>query len=135
MNKEKAQQHIESNVQNGDSLIGFFQATALPKIWLFFLIGPFAMLGMKFYFLAVTQRGVSFHRMNLLEKFKDHDFFEFDEIDSLSMGKGLLQKPMRFKFKSGRKLRVKAQLKGVEKVAKLTPEVQQHLEKNTRPAK
>ena len=135
MRKEKAQIYIESTLQNGDSLIGFFQATALPKIWFFFLIGPFAFLGMKFYFLAVTQRGVSFHRMNLLERFKNNDFFEFSEIHSLSLGKGLLQKPMTFRFKNGGKLRVKAQLKGVEKVATITPEAQQYLEKNIRPAK
>jgi hypothetical protein len=37
---------------------------------------------------------------------------------------------MTFKFRNGRKLFVKAQLKGVEKVAKLTQGVQQFIESN-----
>ena len=71
-----------------------------------------------------------FHRLNLLGKFKDYDFFEFNEIDSVKIGGGILQRPMTFQFKNKRKIKIKAQLKGVEKVAKLTPEVQQYIENN-----
>ena len=133
MKKESAKQHIETTLQDGDSLVGFFQATAFPSIWWFLLTGPFAFIGMKFYFLAVTNRGLSFHRMNLLERFVEHDFFEFDEVESMSIGKGLLQRPIRFLFKNGRKVKVKAPLKGVEKVATLTPDTQQYLEQAIRP--
>ncbi|MDO6765197.1 PH domain-containing protein [Agarivorans sp. 1_MG-2023] len=130
MNKEQAQEYIKDNLNEGDALIGFFQAISPPNIWLFFLIGPLFVLSMKSYFLAVTEKGISFHKLSMLGKFKEHDFFEFDEIESVKIGKGLLQRPMKFTFKNNRKVTVKAQLKGVEKIAKLLPDVQQHIEKN-----
>lgn len=130
MNKEQAKKYIEDNLNDGDSLIGFFQAVSPPNIWLFLLIGPLFILSMRTYFLAVTEKGISFHRLSLLGKFKEHDFFEFSDIESVKIGKGLLQKPMKFTFKNNRKIKVKAQLKGVEKVAKLLPDVQEHIESN-----
>ncbi|MBF4437304.1 hypothetical protein ERJ77_23040, partial [Vibrio anguillarum] len=66
--------------------------------------------------------------LSLLGKFKEHDFFEFSEIESVKIGKGLLQRPMKFTFQNNRKITVRAQLKGVGKVAKLLPEVQQYIE-------
>ncbi|MET2898553.1 hypothetical protein ABXV22_09560 [Vibrio rotiferianus] len=130
MNKEQAKKYIEDNLNDGDSLIGFFQAVSPPNIWLFLLIGPLFILSMRTYFLAVTEKGISFHRLSLLGKFKEHDFFEFSDIESVKIGKGLLQRPMKFTFKNNRKIKVKAQLKGVEKVAKLLPDVQEHIESN-----
>lgn len=135
MNKERAHEHIKLNLREHESLIGFFQAMEPPKIWLFFLIGPLAALSMRMYFLAVTTTGLYFHRLNLLGKFKGHDYFDFSEIESVKVGKGLLQRPMRFHFKNNRKIQLKAQLKGVEKVAKLTTDVQQHIEDNIPSAK
>ena len=130
MNKEQAKKYIEENLNDGDSLIGFFQAVSPPNIWLFLLIGPLFILSMRTYFLAVTEKGISFYRLSLLGKFKEHDFFEFGDIESVKIGKGLLQRPMKFTFKNNRKIKVKAQLKGVEKVAKLLPDVQEHIESN-----
>lgn len=130
MNKEQAKKYIEENLNDGDSLIGFFQAVSPPNIWLFLLIGPLSILSMRTYFLAVTEKGISFYRLSLLGKFKEHDFFEFGDIESVKIGKGLLQRPMKFTFKNNRKIKVKAQLKGVEKVAKLLPDVQKHIESN-----
>jgi hypothetical protein len=130
MNKEQAKEYIEKHLNDGDKLIGFFQAISPPNIWLFPLIGPLFILSMKTYFLAVTEKGISFHKLSLLGKFKEHDFFEFGEIESVEIGNGLLQRPMKFAFKNNRKIKVKAQLKGVEKVAKLLPDVQQHIENN-----
>ena len=130
MNKSQVEVHVKDSLEGDDSLIGFFQAMQLPKIWLYFLIGPLAFLSMKTYFVAVSKRGLYFHRLNLLGKFKDYDFFEFNEIDSVKIGGGILQRPMTFQFKNKRKIKIKAQLKGVEKVAKLTPEVQQYIENN-----
>lgn len=85
---------------------------------------------MRTYFLAVTEKGISFHKLSLLGKFKEHDFFEFGDIENVKIGKGLLQRPMKFTFGNNRKIKVKAQLKGVESVAKLLPEVQEHIESN-----
>lgn len=130
MNKEKAQEYIQAHLNENDSLIGFFQAIETPKIWLYFLIGPLAALSMKYYFLAVTEKGIHFHKLSMLGKFAGSDFFKFNEIESVKIGKGLIQRPMMFKFKNSRKLKINAQLKGVEKVAKITENVQQHIERN-----
>lgn len=134
MNKDEAQRHIEENLAPGDSLVGFFYAVQPFKIWLFLLIGPFAVLGMRYHFVAVTERGITFHKLSMLGKFSNSDSFTFDEIESVKIGKGILQRPMKFKFTNGRKLHVNAQLKGVEKVAKITEQVQQHIERNIRAA-
>lgn len=128
MNKQKAKEYIEQNLNDDDTLVGFFQAISPPKIWLLFLIGPLFVLSMRSYFLAVTEKGIFFYKLSLLGKFKEHDFFEFSEIESVKIGKGLLQRPMKFVFKNNRKIKVKAQLKGVEKLAKLLPDVQQYIE-------
>ena len=130
MNKIEAQQHIDKYIEPGDSLVGFFYAQEPFKIWLFFLIGPFTVLSMKHLFIAVTKNGMHFHRLSLMGKFIQGDFFTFSEIDNVKIGKGMLQRPMKFTFKNGRKLKINAQLKGVEKVAKLTEATQQHIEAN-----
>jgi hypothetical protein len=128
MNKEQAQVYIQKNVKEDDTLIGFFQAISPPKIWMFFVLGPLAILSMRMYFLAVTERGIYFYKLSLLGKFKDCDFFEFDEIENVKIGKGILQRPMKFHFKNNRKIKVKAQLKGHKKVAKVTADVQSYIE-------
>ncbi|ASW82110.1 hypothetical protein EAY24_23920 [Vibrio anguillarum] len=128
MIKEQAKEYIEEKMNKDDQLIGFFQAVSPPQFWLFLLVGPLFVLSMRTYFLAVTEKGISFHKLSLLGKFKEHDFFEFSEIESVKIGKGLLQRPMKFTFQNNRKITVRAQLKGVGKVAKLLPEVQQYIE-------
>lgn len=135
MNKEQAQQHIEKNLAAGNSLVGFFMAMQPFKIWLFFLIGPLAVLSMKYYFVAVTKKGLTFYRLNMLGNFSNSDSFDFNEIESVKIGKGMLQRPMKFKFNNGRSLYIKAQLKGVEKVAKITDEVQRYIENNIKTEK
>ena len=135
MKKEDARLHIEQHLEPGDSLVGFFQAIQPFKWWLFFLIGPLGVLSMKFYFVAVTRQGITFHRLNLLGKFAGLDRFSFDEIEHVKIGKGLLQRPLRFFFKNGRKLYVKGQLKGVEKIAKLDEATQRFIEEHVRTEK
>lgn len=130
MNKYQAKEYIDTHLEGDDVLIGFFQAVRPPYLWLALLVGPLFVLSMRIYFLAVTERGIAFHRLSMFGKFKDYDFFEYSEIESVKIGKGMLQRPMEFKFKNDRKLMVKAQLKGVAKVAKLSPEVQRHIEQN-----
>lgn len=135
MKTEIAQRHIEKNIASDDSLIGFFYAIQPFKWWLFLLIGPLAVLSMKSLFVAVTKNGLTFHRLNMLGKFSDNDFFSYKEIDNVKIGKGLLQRPMEFKFTNGRRLKIKAQLKGVASVAKITDPVQRHIESNINSSK
>ena len=130
MKKERAQEQIVSNLADNDSLVGFFYAQQPFKIWLFFIIGPLAVLSIKYYFIAVTTKGVHFHRLNILGKFADNDFFKFAEIENVKIGKGIVQRPMKFNFNNGRSIKIKAQLKGVERVAKLTENIQKHIENN-----
>lgn len=128
MRKEQAEEHIRLTLQPGDDLVGFFQAVTPINFGMFFLIGPLAALTMKQYYVAATRKGMYFHRLNMLGKFKDFDYFSFDEITGVRFGKGVMQRPLRLQFANGRTLKLKALLKGVEKVAKLTDTVQQHLE-------
>lgn len=130
MNKENAQKYIQDHLNENDSLIGFFMAVQPPKIWLFLLIGPLAILSMRNYFVAVTEKGIYLHKLTFLGKFSNCDFFSFNEIESVKIGKGLLQRPITFKFKNSRELMLKAQLKGTDKVAKITDIVQKHIENN-----
>lgn len=130
MKTEIAKKHIEKNLASDDSLVGFFYAVQPFKWWLFLLIGPLAVLSMKSLFVAVTKNGLTFHRLNMLGRFSGSDSFAYKEVDGVKIGKGLLQRPMKFKFTNGRTLNIKAQLKGVASVAKITEPVQRHIESN-----
>lgn len=130
MNKETAKIHIEKNLKPDDSLVGFFLAQKPFKIWLFLFIGPFAAFSMKTYFIAVSKKGIYFHLLNMMGKFANNDFFEYSEIESVKIGKGMLQCPMSFKFRNGRSINIRAQLKGVDRVAKLTEETRQYIQNN-----
>jgi hypothetical protein len=119
MDKKRAQEYLIAQLKAEDNLVGFFQAVKpVSFIWILF-IGPLALLGMKYYIVAVSEQGVFFHRLNVWGKFAGYDFFHFDDIESVSVKDGFLQKPMYYFFKNGRKLKIKAQLKGSSKIAKL----------------
>lgn len=130
MHKDEVQKHIEKHLAEGDELIGFFQATYTPSFWWFPLVGPLIFLGAKIYFVGVSKHGLYFHRLTFMRKFRDADFFKYDEIESAKVGGGILARPFVFRFTNGKKLKVKGQLKGLEKIAKLTPEVSDHIRSN-----
>ena len=130
MNKEELQEYIEENLVEDDTLIGFYQAQVPMKFWLFFVVGPFAALSMKFYMVAVSEKGVYFHKLSLWGKIAQSDFFAYNEIEGLQIGKGMLQRPMTFFFDNTRKLYLRGQLKGTSKVAKFEPQVQEYLEQH-----
>jgi hypothetical protein len=130
MNKETAHQYILSNMEPDDNLVGFFIAQgSFPLLWCF-IIGPLAILMLKQYYVAFSEKGVYFIRLNLLGKPSNTDLMLFSEIENVKIGKGMLQRPMLFRFTNGKKLKIKAQIKGVKKVATLKDDVQQHLERN-----
>jgi len=130
MHKDEVQKHIVKHLAVGDELIGFFQATYTPSFWWFLLVGPLMFMGVRVYFVGVSKQGLYFYRLTFMGKFRDADFFTYDEIESAKVGEGILARPMVFRFKNGKKLKVKGQLKGVEKVATLTPEVSDYLRSN-----
>lgn len=130
MHKDAALAHIQNHLSPEERLIGFFAAQRPMKFWLFFLIGPLAALSAKAYYLGVTDKGVHFHALNLLGKFSQHDFFAYDEIANVKIGSGMLQIPMKFTFKNGRKLTVRAQKKGLDRVAKIDEQALAALKQN-----
>ena len=131
MSKDEAKEHILENLSEDDSLVGFFIAQGAFPIWWFVLLGPFGALFIKTYYIAVTSKGINFYRLSLMGKFKDDgDFFTFDEIQNVKIKKGIVQRHMLFTFKDAVKVKIKAQLKGLDRVAKLTEETQQFIEKN-----
>jgi len=131
MTKEEAKIHIEKSLEKDDELIGVFTAQGPFPIWWFILIGPLGAFFFKFYYIGVTQKGISFYRLSLMGKFKDDgDFFKFSEIESLKIKGGFTQRPLIFTLKNGKKVKIKAQIKGLDRVAKLTEKVQKHIENN-----
>ena len=131
MKKEEAEEHILNSIDNDDELIGFFTAQGPFPIWWFLLLGPLGAFFLKYYYIGVTQKGISFYRLSIMGKFKDEgDFFPFSEIESVKIKNGFLQRPLIFTLENGTKIKIKAQIKGVERVAKLSDEVQKHIENN-----
>lgn len=130
MNAEQIKEKLQSALQPEDELIGYFMAQQMPKFWLYLCLGPLAMVTMKTHYVGVTPKGLCFLQLNFLGNQSALDFFNYTEIESVVFGKGVLQRPTTFRFKNGRRLHIKAQLKGVEKVPKLTPELQAHIEQN-----
>jgi hypothetical protein len=130
MKKEVVQTYIESQIASDDELIGYFFAIQPFKLWLFVLIGPFAIFTMKYLYVAVTKNSIVFYPLNIFGKFSGADSFAYKEIESVKISKGILQRPMVFTFASGRVLKLKAQLKGSSNVAKITGPVQQYIEEH-----
>ena len=127
MRNETAKRHIDDHLEPGDSVVGWFGGVSWPRLWVWFLLGPLAVLGLRQWFIAVSHRGVYFHRISLIAKPEGYDFFRYDEITECDVGRGYLNKPMRFLFNNNRRLKVRAQSRGLKHVPKLTPEVQEHL--------
>ena len=131
MNKLKAKEHILNHLGADDKLIGFFIAQGYFPIWWVLLLGPFGVIFLKTYYVSVTKNGINFHKLSFMGKFKDDgDFFKFDEIESVEIKKGIMQKPIIFMLKNGVKIKIKAQSKGLSKVATLNEETQEFILNN-----
>lgn len=119
MNKEKTREYLRTFLTSEDYMIGFFNASRPVNIIWFFLIGPLAVFGIKSYYVAVSNQGVNFHGLNFLGKFSHNDFFPYEEIESVEIGNGIFQIPMRYKFSNGRKIKLNAQKRGSKSVEKI----------------
>lgn len=134
MHKDIAKIEIEKCMAQGESLVGFFMAQKRPPFWLFFIVGPLAAIGFKVYFVGVTNLGVHFHKLSLLGKFSQHDFFSFNEIKSIKIGNGFFQIPMKYVFANGKTLKLRAQKRGVERVAKADDRIVSYLNEHVKAA-
>lgn len=132
MKKEKAQEEIQKQIQEDETLIGFFYAVKGGEFWKFFLFGPIIAFTFKYYYIAVTKKGIYFFRLSMFGKFKGKDFFSFDEFLGVIFKKGVIQQPVVFQLQNGKKIAVKAQLKGAKSVPKLDEEVREHIISNIR---
>ncbi len=125
MKAEKVLEYINNTLDESDELIGYFFGQEF-NIGIYLIFGPLSMLKMKRYYIAVSQNGVHFHRVNLLEKICQSDFFSFDEIDEIKISKkGVIQKKIEFTFKNGRSVKVKSPIKGVKSAALFTPAIEE----------
>lgn len=130
MSKIKVTEAVNKYISPDESVIGSFSGIVPYKLWLFFLIGPLAVLSMKSYYAAVTDKGVHFIKLNMMGKPGNHDFFSYSEIADVKVGKGFLRTPLKFRFTNGRKFYIQAMRKGVEKIAKLEPEALSYLQQH-----
>lgn len=130
MHKDAAKVEIEKKLVQDESLVGFFLAQKLPPFWLAFIVGPLMWLGLKTYFVSVTNLGVHFHKLNMLGKFSQHDFFPFKDVKSLKVSNGHMQIPMLYTFANGTTLKIRAQKRGMDRVAKIDEATIAHLKKH-----
>lgn len=130
MKKEEAREEIGRRLAPNEDLVGFFVAQGATNFGLFFLIGPLAAFSIRSYYVAVTDLGVHFHLINLHGGFRHSDFFSYKEIEAVNVCDGTLQIPIKFLFSNGRDLEIKAQKRGLARVAKAEPEVLDHITKN-----
>lgn len=120
MDKEKIKSDlIVPNLKPGEELIGYFYAQYFPSRWWALLFGPLWAFGVKTYVVAVTNQGIHLHKLHVSGKPNASTFLPFAEITGLHLGKGIIQAPLQLKLTNGKKIKLKAQLKGVEGVAKL----------------
>jgi RNAse (barnase) inhibitor barstar len=123
MKKMKLDERIRTDLGPGEGLLGFFVAQIPFKFWWFFLVGPIAVLGIKTYYIAASDKGMHFYGMNIVGQIEQHDYFPYDAIRVLEMKSGWMQMPLRFEFKNHNELKVRAQRKGAKTVPKLTDDL------------
>ncbi len=128
MDKEKIKiDFILPRLKQDEELVGFFQAAYMPSSGWLLLVGPLMLLGMRVYYVAVTNQGLHLHKLSFFGKPDTYNFFPYAEISKMKLGNGFLQAPLQLAFTNGRKLTLKVQLRGVDKVAKLDDRTKEFL--------
>lgn len=128
MDKERIKSDlILPHLNPEEELIGFFQATYMSPFCWIFLGSPLMCFGTRHYYVAVTNKGLHLHKLNLWGKPDTYNFFPYIEISKIKLDKGFLQAPLKLIFANGRKLTLNAQLKGIGKVAKLDDKTKEFL--------
>jgi hypothetical protein len=130
--KEAYQNIIIPNLKEGEELVGYFQAMYRLPFWKLVLFGAFAAFSNKVYYVAVTSKGVHFHKLTFLGKLHSSLYYSWEEIVKIKIKKGVFQKPYYFWFADGKKLRIQAMVKGSPtRVALLNTETKTFLEMKT----
>jgi len=123
MKIEDLRQKIINDIGEDEEFIGVFQGMRAMKIWLFFIIGPLAALSTKQFYVVITNKTLHFHSPVMFTSKFDHCIVRYDDIEHITYGKGWLSRPITFVLENGRKLTINAQVKGVEKVMKISEEM------------
>jgi len=128
MTKEQIKnEFIVPKLHPGEELIGFFQAQSYSLGW-FILLGPLAALfTFRNYYVAVTNQGIHLHRLTLFGKLDTHNYFSWNEVESINLGKGIVTAPLKLKFSNGRKLKLRAIIRGAQQVPKLDERTKEFL--------
>lgn len=105
--KERIKNQVVLPKLNADEeLIGIFQAMSAPSLDWIVLFGPLMYLSMSWYFVAITSKGIHFHKQKSLFKPAQYDFFRYEEIKKLELSKGMLKSTFKAEFANGRKLKL-----------------------------
>lgn len=126
--KEKIATLVQTKLSENEEVQGFFIAQYKPSIAWFLVVGPLYAAGMRQYYIAATDKGMHFHKLNVWGRPDTWDFLAYDEIERLSVGKGLMTCKLTFKFKNGRKLAVNALVKGHKNIPKFEDNLLSHIQ-------
>lgn len=132
--KEKLSKIANSDLTQDEKLIGYFWGSNRVKIIWYFIAGPFAAFGFRSYVVAVTDKAVHFHLLELISQKINTDIFTFDEIDNFSMGQStlLIRPEITFYFKNGNQISLEVALKPgmANKEIYLNEQIMSHLKAN-----
>ncbi len=120
MNKVAIQQYVTDNLQPNDELIESFLAIKRPNMFYIVLFSWIAIFSLRYYVIAVSQRGIYFHKLNFFGRFSSTELIEYQDIEHVTIGLGFVQKTFHVYFKNGRQLKLKAAFRGARRGLKIT---------------
>lgn len=127
MEKRKVLEEVSKVLKEDEDLVGAFLARSIPPFWTNLISPLLSAFKTKTYYIAVTNKGIYIHMTNIFDKLVEYNFYNYDEILELQIKKGFLVKKMKFIFKNEEKINISAPAFGIEKLAKILPEVEDYL--------
>ena len=107
-NTEKLKEKYQDCLKSDENFIGQIMGSTFPLKWIV-LLGPLGTLFMKQYMVVVSDKRVHFNKLNMMGKAVAIDSFDYDEIKTLNIKKGIVKYKVRFHFKNDKKLTLSAQ--------------------------
>ena len=104
--KREAESLFRTRLGRDETYIGLFTGYYMPSQWFSLILGPARLLGARLYYVGVTSTGVHFYGCAAIGKMINHDYFSYDEIESLRHV-GWDKKKMVFTFTNGRSLAIR----------------------------
>ena len=100
MNNQK-EQGIINNIINpklkeDEKLIGFFFAQRNPSFITFLLLWIIALAFIKYFLIAITDKGIHVFRINSAYVLNEHSFYERKKVSSLFLGSGSMTAKFSF---------------------------------------